>query len=95
MQHAPGPDGGLQDGYLVGDRGCDAAWARGIVRDAVATPHIPSLASRAMRESVSPGIDRARNLVGRPINLPKHFRRAATRYDKAARYHLAATLLHG
>lgn len=81
-------------GHLVGDRGHDAAWVRGLVRDAGATPpHIPSLANRALRESVTPGICRARNAVERLVNRLKHFRRVATRCDKTARNHLAAVTL--
>jgi len=82
-----------QGGYLVGDRGYDAAWTRGLVRDKDATLHIPSLRNRAMRESVSPGISAARNTVERLINRLKHFRRIATRYDKTARNYLAAVTL--
>ncbi len=66
---------------------------RGMVRDAGATPHIPSPKNRAVRESVSPGIYRARNLVERLINRLKHFRRLAPRDDKTTRNYLAAVTL--
>ena len=77
----------------MGGRGHDAAWVRGLVRGRGATPHVPSLKNRAMLEGVTPGIHRARNLVGRPIDRPKHFRRVATRHDKDARSRLAAVTL--
>ncbi len=82
-----------EGGHLVGDRGYDAAWARGAVRDRGATPHIPSLRNRSMRESVTPGIYAARNAVERLINRLRHFRRVATRYDKTARNYLATVAL--
>ena len=79
-------------GRPVGGRH-DAAWARGLGRDVAATPHIPSRANRATRESVTPGTYRARNAVERPINRLKPFRRVAARRDKTARNHRAAVAL--
>jgi hypothetical protein len=51
----------------VGDGDHGAAWARGMVRDAGATPRAPSLANRAVREGASPGVHRGRNVDKRTI----------------------------
>jgi transposase len=104
--HAPAVRAPCQDGgSRLGRPGRDdrRAAGRGSVlrrrmgsprgRDRGATPHLPSLGSRAIHEGISPGIYRARNLVERLVNRLKHFRRVATRYDRTARNYLAAVTL--
>ena len=78
---------------LVGDRAYDAK----SVLDAAAangTPaHVPTQRDRLVQRTVPHSIYAKRNLVERFFNRLKHFRRAATRYDKLARNYLATVTL--
>ena len=78
---------------LVGDRGYDA---QGVIETARAngTPAcIPTQRDRKVQRTVPHDVYARRNLVERFFNRMKHFRRAATRYDKLARNYLAAIAL--
>ena len=78
---------------LVGDKGYDA---KGVLNAALAngTPaHVPTQRDRKIQRTVPHDLYAQRNLVERFFNRLKHFRRAATRYDKLAQNYLAAVTL--
>ncbi len=78
---------------LVADRGYDARALVAFVESKGGRAHIPTQKDRALQRVVDPMLYRERNLIERFFNKLKHFRRIATRYDKAARNFLAAVLL--
>ena len=78
---------------VVADRGYDSNAVIELIRRSGAEPNIPSTSQRLVRRSVDPAIYRQRNLVERFFCKLKHFRRAATRYDKLATNFLAAVAL--
>lgn len=86
-------DGLKPDRDLVADRGYDARAIIDLVESRGGRAHIPTCRDRKIQRSVDRELYRQRNLVERFFNKLKHFRRIATRYDKAARNFLAAVLL--
>lgn len=75
---------------LLADKGYDADW----LVDLVATVHhaepvIPPRNNRKQPRDYDKHTYKQRNLVERFIGWVKHFRRAATRYEKTARNFLA------
>lgn len=81
---------GLQFDALLADKGYDADW----LVDMVASVHhaeavIPPRKGRKNPRDYDKHLYKQRNLVERFIGWAKHFRRAATRYEKTARNFLA------
>jgi transposase len=78
---------------VIADRAYDSDAVLDLVRQAGATPHIPTTARRRIQRSVDPALYRRRNLIERFFCKLKHFRRIATRFDKLKRNFLAAVAL--
>ena len=78
---------------LVADRGYDAQAILNLVRESGGEAHIPTCRDRKVQRTVDPALYRRRNLIERFFCKLKHFRRAATRFDKLARNFLAALAL--
>lgn len=81
---------GLEFDALLADKGYDADW----LVDLVAAAHhaevvIPPRKGRKHPRDYDRHTYKQRNLVERFIGWAKHFRRAATRYEKTARNFLA------
>ncbi len=74
---------------LLADRAYDADWLRREIEARGAAPNIPSTANRTWSACFSKRLYRQRNRVERFFNRIKHFRRAATRYEKHAANFLA------
>jgi putative transposase len=81
---------GLEFDALLADKGYDADW---LVDLAAAAHHaevvIPPRKGRKNPRDYDQHVYKQRNLVERFIGWAKHFRRAATRYEKTARNFLA------
>jgi transposase len=75
---------GIPFEHLLADKGYDANWLRVRIAEAGGTPVIPSSRSRSQAIPYDTHIYQERNLVERFFNKIKHFRRIATRYEKAA-----------
>jgi transposase len=78
-----------QETVVVADKGYDADWIRELIESQDAAPNIPAKSSRRQRFCFSKRLYRERNLIERFFNKLKHFRRAATRYEKLAANYLA------
>jgi len=78
---------------LLADKGYDSNALRNAVFDRGAWANIPPKANRKDPICFSRHLYKLRNLVERFFNKIKHFRRIATRYDKAAENYLAAVKL--
>ena len=74
---------------LLADKAYDADWLRRQIERADAAPNIPFKSNRRWKGCFSPALYRERNRVERLFNRIKHFRRAATRYEKHAANYLA------
>jgi transposase len=90
VTNAPALLEGLQFDALLADKGYDADW----LVDLVTSTHrakavIPARQGRTTPREYDRHIYKQRNLVERFIGWAKHFRRAATRYEKTARNFLA------
>lgn len=90
VTHAPSLIEGLRFDALLADKGYDADWLVDLVNS---THHAESVIPPRKGRKQPRGYDRhtykQRNLVERFIGWAKHFRRAATRYEKTARNYLA------
>ena len=77
-------------GVTAADKGYDADWLVDLVKSTHhAEPVIPPRKGRKQPRDYDRHTYKQRNLVERFIGWAKHFRRAATRYDKTARNFLA------
>jgi transposase len=90
VTNAPALLKGLQFDALLADKGYDADW----LVDLVTSTHraeavIPPRQGRTTPRDYDRHLYKQRNLVERFIGWAKHFRRAATRYEKTARNFLA------
>ena len=74
---------------LIADKGYDANWLRDQLTEAGIKTVIPARRNRKQSLTYDRHDYRQRNLVERLIGWVKHFRRAATRYEKTARNFLA------
>lgn len=93
LNAAPALISGLKCRHVVADRGYDSDAFLALIRASGAKAQIPSPRHRIIQRTVSRRIYRQRNLVERYFCKLKHFRRAATRFDKLARNYLATILL--
>ena len=90
VSSAPELIDGLQFDTLLADKGYDADWLVDLVEVAHhAEVVIPPRKGRKQPRKYDQHIYKQRNLVERLIGWIKHFRRAATRYEKTARNFLA------
>lgn len=90
MTHAPALLAGLAFDAAIADKAYDSdALLELIVEEHQAQPVIPPKKNRKQPREYDRYLYKIRNLVERFVNLVKHFRRAATRYDKTARNFLA------
>lgn len=80
-------------GYLLGDKGYDAAALRRSLRGAGATPVIPGRRNRKKTIQYDKRRYRDRHRVENAFCRLKDFRRVATRYDKLAANFLSAVAL--
>ena len=81
---------GLKFEALLADKGYDADWLVDLVEAAHhAEAAIPPRKGRKQPRDYDQHTYKQRNLVERLIGWIKHFRRAATRYEKTARNFLA------
>ena len=74
---------------MLADKAYDADRIRELIQDQGATPNIPPKGNRKWKPCFSKRRNRERNLIERFFSKLKHFRRAATRYDKLAANFLA------
>ena len=70
---------------MLADKAYDADRIRQLIQDQGATPNIPPKSNRRRKPYFSKRLYRERNLIERFFSQLKHFRRVATRYDKARR----------
>jgi putative transposase len=90
VTHAPSLIEGLRFDALLADKGYDADWLVDLVKSTHhAEPVIPPRKGRKQPRDYDRHAYKQRNLVERFIGWAKHFRRAATRYEKTARNFLA------
>jgi transposase len=90
VRHAPPLIDGFEFDALLADKGYDADWLVELVNakhDAEAV--IPPRKGRKAPRDYDQHTYKQRNLVERFIGWVKHFRRAATRYEKTARNFLS------
>ena len=78
---------------LVADRAYDARAVIDLIRSRGGQARIPTQGDRKVQRSVDPAIYRQRNEIERFFCKLKHLNRVAIRFDKLARYFLAAVLL--
>ena len=92
VTNAPPLIEGLRFDALLADKGYDADWLIDVVKSAHhAEAVIPPRKGRNKPRDYDKHIYKQRNLVERFIGWAKHFRRAATRYEKTARNFLAVS----
>lgn len=90
VTNAPPLIEGLQFDALLADKGYDADWLVDLVQSAHhAEAVVPPRKGRKNPREYDKHTYKQRNLVERFIGWAKHFRRAATRYEKTARNFLA------
>jgi transposase len=90
VAHASPLIDGLQFDALLADKGYDADWLVDLVESTHrAEAVIPPRKGRKRPRDYDQHVYKQRNLVERFIGWAKHFRRAATRYEKTARNFLA------
>ena len=90
VTNAPPLVEGLEFDALLADKGYDADWLIDLVEVAQhAEVVIPPRKNRKNPREYDKHTYKQRNLVERFIGWAKHFRRAATRYEKSARNFLA------
>jgi transposase len=90
VTHAPPLIDGLQFDALLADKGYDADWLVDLVESAHHAEAVtPPRKGRNKPRDYDQRLYKQRNLVERFIGWAKHFRRAATRYEKTARNFLA------
>ena len=90
VTNAPSLLEGLQFDALLADKGYDADWLVDLVKSTHrAEAVIPPRQGRKKPRDYDRHVYKQRNLVERFIGWAKHFRRAATRYEKTARNFLA------
>ncbi len=90
MTHAPALLAGLVFEAAIADKSYDSdTLIELIVEEHHAQAVIPPKKNRKQPREYDRHLYKTRNLVERFVNLVKHFRRAATRYDKTARNFLA------
>lgn len=81
---------GLDFDVFIADKGYDANWLCDLVREVhSAEIVVPPRRNRREQRAYDHQLYKSRNLVERFFNLAKHFRRAATRYEKTARNFLS------
>lgn len=78
---------------VLADKAYDADRIRASLREQGAFANIPPKATRRSKPYLSTWLYRERNLIERFFSKLKHFRRAATRYDKLAANFLAMVQL--
>ncbi|MCH4560721.1 transposase, partial [Mesorhizobium jarvisii] len=78
---------------VLADKAYDADRIRELIQGQGATPNIPPRSNRRWKPCFSKRLYRERNLIERFFSKLKHFRRAATRYDKLAANFLAMVKL--
>ena len=78
---------------FIADKGYDSNAVVAAVEAKGMTATIPSNASRSTRRKIDPHLYKERHLVENFFCRLKHFRRAATRYDKTARNFLGFVTL--
>ena len=74
---------------VIADKAYDSDEIIEAVLEGGAKPVIPSKSNRLVQRKYNRRLYKQRNRIERLINRVKHFRRAATRYDKTARNFLA------
>ena len=75
--------------YVIADKAYDSDRFVHAVEQSGAKPVIPPKSNRAVQRRYSKSRYKKRNKVERLINRVKHYRRAATRYEKTARNFLS------
>ena len=80
---------GLDCQAVIADKGYDSNALVEAIEQREALVVIPSRANRKQPRLHDQALYKVRNLVERFINLVKHFRRVATRYDKTDQNYLA------
>lgn len=83
---------GLSAGYVVADRGYDAAWLVEQIASQGAEAVIPSRTNRKVARPYDAALYRERNAVERWFGWVKRYRRVATRYEKTGRNYLGFVL---
>jgi transposase len=79
--------------YFIGDKGYDSSAVAAAIEAKGMTVVIPTPADRSRRRKIDSHVYKERHLVENFFCRLKHYRRAATRFDKTARNFLAFVLL--
>jgi transposase len=79
--------------YFIADKGYDSAAVAASIEAKGMTVVIPTQADRSRRRNIDVHVYKERHLVENFFCRLKHFRRAATRFDKTARNFLGFVLL--